>query len=245
MIFLFVPNDYQNTRQLNEVSKQQNEKISYLNMYKGKYLWIGLGVILLSGANFTAYSAFSNNATTYLRNSLGLSAAVAGGIYSLQGIGQLIGYNIWGFISDRFGRKKPLIGMALSAVFVFLFMRLGAGNITQLKLVSVFLGFAVGFPVPGAPIIRSCSRRNSAPCPPESHLTGEESYPPLPFLQLQAWDPRLRGCRGSSWYPWQYLWQARSYGCSCRKLIRKTKKQQIMNNTQEVVRWDNIRKQKR
>lgn len=76
---------------------------------------------------------------------LGLSAAVAGGIYSLQGIGQLIGYNIWGFISDRFGRKKPLIGMALSAVFVFLFMRLGAGNITQLKLVSVFLGFAVGF----------------------------------------------------------------------------------------------------
>ena len=145
MIFLFVPNDYQNTRQLNEVSKQQNEKISYLNMYKGKYLWIGLGVILLSGANFTAYSAFSNNATTYLRNSLGLSAAVAGGIYSLQGIGQLIGYNIWGFISDRFGRKKPLIGMALSAVFVFLFMRLGAGNITQLKLVSVFLGFAVGF----------------------------------------------------------------------------------------------------
>ena len=43
MIFLFVPNDYQNTRQLNEVSKQQNEKISYLNMYKGKYLWIGLG----------------------------------------------------------------------------------------------------------------------------------------------------------------------------------------------------------
>ena len=110
-----------------------------------KLLWIGLGVILLSGANFTAYSAFSNNATTYLRNSLGLSAAVAGGIYSLQGIGQLIGYNIWGFISDRFGRKKPLIGMALSAVFVFLFMRLGAGNITQLKLVSVFLGFAVGF----------------------------------------------------------------------------------------------------
>lgn len=106
MIFLFVPNDYQNTRQLNEVSKQQNEKISYLNMYKGKYLWIGLGVILLSGANFTAYSAFSNNATTYLRNSLGLSAAVAGGIYSLQGIGQLIGYNIWGFISDRFGRKN-------------------------------------------------------------------------------------------------------------------------------------------
>ncbi len=246
MIFLFVPNDYQNTRQLNEVSKQQNEKISYLNMYKGKYLWIGLGVILLSGANFTAYSAFSNNATTYLAELLGLSAAVAGGIYSLQGIGQLIGYNIWGFISDRFGRKKPLIGMALSAVFVFLFMRLGAGNITQLKLVSVFLGFAVGFSGAWGAYYTELFPQKFSACPPESHLTGEESYPPLPFLQLQAWAPRLRGCRGSSWYPWQYLWQARSYGCSCRKLIRKTKKQQIMNmHEQEVVRWDNIRKQKR
>lgn len=145
MIVLFVPNDYQNTKKLNESSRTKNEKISYLNMYKGKYLWIGMGVILLSGANFTAYSAFSNNATTYLRNSLGLSAAVAGSIYSLQGIGQLVGYNIWGFISDRFGRKKPLIGMALSAVFVFLFMQLGADDITKLTVVSVFLGFAVGF----------------------------------------------------------------------------------------------------
>lgn len=145
MIFFFVPNDYENTKRLNAASKEQGEKISYLSMYKGKYLWIGLGVILLSGANFTAYSAFSNNATTYLRNSLGLSAAIAGSIYSLQGIGQLVGYNIWGFVSDKFGRKKPLIGMALSAVFVLLFMKLGADSLTQFKIVSIMLGFAVGF----------------------------------------------------------------------------------------------------
>ena len=73
MIFLFVPNDYQNTRQLNEVSKQQNEKISYLNMYKGKYLWIGLGVILLSGANLRPTRHFPTMPLHILGNSLGLT----------------------------------------------------------------------------------------------------------------------------------------------------------------------------
>lgn len=99
--------------------KESGEKISYLSMYKGKYLWIGLGTILLSGANFTAYSAFSNNATTYLVTGIGMTAATAGAIYSMQGTGQLVGYIIWGLISDKFGRKVPAIGMALSAVAVF------------------------------------------------------------------------------------------------------------------------------
>ena len=118
---------------------------SYFSMFKGKYLWIGLGVILLSGANFTAYSAFANNATTYLRSSLGLSASVAGGIYSLQGIGQLVGYNIWGLISDKYGRKIPLIGMLLSGLFVFLYMKLGSNDVNQFKVISLLLGFSVGF----------------------------------------------------------------------------------------------------
>jgi MFS family permease len=145
MIFFFVPNDYEMTKRLNAESKEKGERINYLTMYKGKYLWIGIGAILLSGANFTAYSSFSNNATTYLRNNLGLTAAVAGAIYSLQGIGQLVGYNVWGFISDKFGRKKPLIGMALCALFVFLYLRTGASGVTQFKLLSLALGFCVGF----------------------------------------------------------------------------------------------------
>ena len=114
-------------------------------MYKGKYLWIGLGTILLSGANFTAYSAFSNNATTYLVTNIGMTAAIAGAIYSLQGIGQLVGYFVWGSIADKFGRKVPLIGMALSAVFVFIYTRLGGDNITGFYLMSVLIGFAVGY----------------------------------------------------------------------------------------------------
>ena len=145
MVYLFVPSDYELTKEFNSEAEKSGEKINYINMYKGKYLYIGIGVILLSGANFTAYSAFANNATTYLRNSVGFSAAVAGGIYSLQGIGQLIGYNIWGFISDKFGRKVPLVGMLLSAALVFVYMQLGDNDITKFRIVSLAIGFGVGF----------------------------------------------------------------------------------------------------
>ena len=145
MTFFFVPSDYEYAQKLRDKAQDEGEKINYLNMYKGKYLWIGIGVILLSGANFVAYSAFSNNATTYLTTILGMTAATAGSIYSLQGIGQLIGYNVWGYIADKFGRKVPLIGMAACAIFVFIYMNLGPSNVTQFKIVSLFLGLNIGF----------------------------------------------------------------------------------------------------
>ena len=145
LVNFFVPNDIKLTKKRNEEAKNQGEKINYLNMYKGKYLFIGIGVILLSGANFTAYSAFSNNAALYLKTVIGVSAATAGSIYSLQGIGQLIGYNMWGFIADKFGRKKPAIGMALCAVFIFIYMQLGPDNISTFKLVTFLLGLNIGF----------------------------------------------------------------------------------------------------
>lgn len=146
LVKFFVPDDKALTLKRQEESvKEKGEKISYLSMYKGKYLFIGVGVILLSGMNFTAYSAFSNNATTYLKTTLGMSAATAGAIYSLQGMGQLVGYNVWGFIADKFGRKVPAIGMLLCAVAVFIYTTLGSDSIATFKVVSLFLGFNIGF----------------------------------------------------------------------------------------------------
>lgn len=146
LVKIFVPDDKALTLKRQEESvKEKGEKISYLSMYKGKYLFIGIGVILLSGMNFTAYSAFSNNATTYLKTTLGMSAATAGAIYSLQGMGQLVGYNVWGFVADKFGRKVPAIGMILCAVAVFIYTQLGTGSVGAFKMVSLFLGFNIGF----------------------------------------------------------------------------------------------------
>ena len=145
LAFFLIPDDKELTKKRNEEASNKGEKISYLSMYKGKYFFIGIGVILLSGANFTAYSAFSNNATTYLTTVIGVSAATAGSIYSLQGIGQLIGYNVWGFIADKFGRKKPAIGMALCAVVIFFYMQLGPKDVNTFKIVTLVLGLCIGF----------------------------------------------------------------------------------------------------
>lgn len=148
LALFFVPNDSAMAKEQYQQGKQTGERINYLSMYKGKYLWIGLGAILLSGANFTAYSAFSNNATTYLVTGLGMSAAAAGAIYSLQGTGQLVGYLVWGFLSDRLGRKFPAIGMALSAVAVFIYTRLGGNDTVAFYAVSILIGFMVGYSGP-------------------------------------------------------------------------------------------------
>ena len=47
LAIIFVPDDTAYTKELLEKGKETGEKISYLGMYKGKYLWIGLGTILL------------------------------------------------------------------------------------------------------------------------------------------------------------------------------------------------------
>lgn len=145
LAMIFVPDDSEYTKEMLIKGKESGEKINYLSMYKGKYLWIGIGTIVLSGANFTAYSAFSNNATTYLVTSVGMTAAIAGSIFSLQGFGQLLGYFVWGAVADKFGRKVPFMGMAASAVFVFIYTKLGGDSVTAFYAISVLIGFAVGY----------------------------------------------------------------------------------------------------
>lgn len=145
LVFFLVPDDAEHMKKMREEAAKENTKINYLEMYRGKYLFIGIGVILLSGANFVSYSGYSNNATTYLTTVLGFSAATAGSIYSLQGIGQLIGYNFWGFIADKFGRKVPLIGMASVSVIIFFFSKLEGGSATPFYVLSFLLGISFGF----------------------------------------------------------------------------------------------------
>jgi len=146
LVFFLVPDDLKIIQEAKEKLKKENKpKVSYLSMYQGKYLWIGLGVILLSGINFSGYSAFSNNATTYLTTVLGMSSASAGAIYSLQGLGQLLGYNFWGFISDTFGRRMPFIGILLAALLIFIYINLPVGNNTLYMVLSFLLGLTFGF----------------------------------------------------------------------------------------------------
>lgn len=145
LTFFLVPDDSEYMKELREKGKKENIKINYLEMYKGKYLLIGIGVILLSGMNFIVYAGYSNNATNYLISTLGFSAPIAGSIYSIQGMGQLIGYNFWGYISDKFGRKYPVIGMMGVSVIIFIFSRLTGGDSKIFFILSFLLGISFGF----------------------------------------------------------------------------------------------------
>lgn len=145
MAYIFVPDDYEMSKELYEKSESEGEKIGYLSMYKGKYLGIGIKVILLSACNFTAYAAFANNSTAYLQYTVGMTAVTAGSIYAIQGLGQTFGYLFWGMIADKFGRKKPLIGMAIAGVSVFLFTKFTADQVLAFKMISVLIGFCIGF----------------------------------------------------------------------------------------------------
>ena len=146
--FFAVPDDAGNTKIIREEAARENIKISYLEMYKGKYFFIGLGAIVLSATNFISYGLYTNNATTYLTNTIGMTAVVAGSIYSAQGIGQFIGYNFWGFIGDKFGRRVPLIGMIFTGLSLFAFIalpRIAGSNLSMFYILSFSTGFFFGF----------------------------------------------------------------------------------------------------
>lgn len=145
LVYFLVPSDYEYIKNLVNSNLKNNEKINYFEMYKGKYLFIGIGAILLSGINFTVYSGYSNNITIYLTKNLTLSSTIAGTIYSLQGIGQLIGYNFWGFISDKFGRKKPIIGLTLVPIFILCITKFNITTAIYLYIFAFLLGVSFGF----------------------------------------------------------------------------------------------------
>ena len=145
LVFLLVPDDIHIIRGYLLEGKQNKEKITYRNMYKGKYLWIGIGTILLSGINFVAQESYTNNVTAYLTTELGISVAVAGAIYSVQGIGQFVGYLFWGSVADKYGQKIPLFVMAACSTLTFTFARLSPTSITSFYIVSILFGFGVGY----------------------------------------------------------------------------------------------------
>ena len=93
----------------------------------------------MTGLNFFAYQAFTGWATTYLREDRGIPDTVVGDVLGWQFIGAAIGGLVWGWISDRFGRRIAAWGFVVAAALipVYLFVPLPIG-LLQLT------GFAYG-----------------------------------------------------------------------------------------------------
>ena len=99
----------------------------------------------MTGLNFFAYQAFTGWATTYLKTERAVPDTVVGDVLGWQFIGAALGGLLWGWVSDRLGRRFAAWGFfaaaALIPVYLFVPMPVALLEIT---------GFAYG-------IVLSCS----------------------------------------------------------------------------------------
>ena len=76
----------------------------------------------MTGLNFFAYQAFTGWATTYLKADRGIADTVVGDVLGWQFIGAAVGGLIWGWISDRFGRRSAAAGFILAAAIIPIYL---------------------------------------------------------------------------------------------------------------------------
>lgn len=146
MILFTVPDDYQLTQERNAASAaNKGEKPSYRSMLQGKYLKIAIICILMSGMNFSGFSGFSQFVPIYLQEGVGMSAAGWGQLVAVQNIGQFVGFLFFGYIGDRFGRKKTMVGMLLCGLMIPAYMMLGLSSLTLFKIVAFLFGLGLGY----------------------------------------------------------------------------------------------------
>ena len=115
-------------------------KVKASHIFDKKYRKLTINCIVISGLNLSAYQFFAAYLTTYLKTSGVVPLPIIGIIIMAQGIGSLIGGLFWGVIADKFGRKYPLIGFILAAVFVLLFFIVP-------PTITIFVVGAYGFTV--------------------------------------------------------------------------------------------------
>lgn len=76
----------------------------------------------MTGLNFFAYQAFTGWATTYLKDVRKIPDSVVGDVVGWQFLGAALGGLVWGFISDRFGRRVAASGFVAAAAIIPLYL---------------------------------------------------------------------------------------------------------------------------
>jgi MFS family permease len=83
----------------------------------------------MTGLNFFAYQAFTGWASTYLKEDRMIPDTVVGDVLGWQFIGAAVGGLIWGYVSDRLGRRAAAWGFVAAAALipVYLFVEMPVG----------------------------------------------------------------------------------------------------------------------
>ena len=82
----------------------------------------------MTGLNFFAYQAFTGWATTYLKTVRNIPDTIVGDVLGWQFVGAAIGGLIWGWISDRLGRRTAAWGFIFAAAIIPVYLFVDFGN---------------------------------------------------------------------------------------------------------------------
>ncbi|KQU49812.1 hypothetical protein ASG67_12045 [Sphingomonas sp. Leaf339] len=93
----------------------------------------------MTGLNFFGYQAYSGWLTTYLTDTRGLSAAVAGDLVAWQFAGNIAGGFVWGWAADRYGRRFNAIGFLIAAAAILVYLAMPT-NMLLFRLVGLVYG---------------------------------------------------------------------------------------------------------
>ena len=93
----------------------------------------------MTGLNFFGYQAYSGWLTTYLTETRGLSASVAGELVAWQFAGNIAGGFVWGWAADRFGRRFNAIGFLVAAAAILVYLTMPT-SLLLFRLVGLVYG---------------------------------------------------------------------------------------------------------
>lgn len=95
---------------------------SWRDMLTGRLKWLTIGCVLLAGLDFNAYQFFVSLVPLYMRTVQQATPQAVGGIVAIISTGALTGAFLWATLSDRLGRRFPLVGYLLAAAAVLAFL---------------------------------------------------------------------------------------------------------------------------
>lgn len=134
--FLVIPNDrhFIPMDGTSDSEAMAKSKLPITELFKPGVAKQTILLATMTGLNFFAYQAFTGWASTYLKEDRAIPDTVVGDVLGWQFIGAAIGGLAWGFISDRFGRRKAAWGFVAAAaiipVYLFVPMPIGLLELT-------------------------------------------------------------------------------------------------------------------
>jgi MFS family permease len=128
----------------------QKSGVSYRSLFKGKLGRLTLALTLMQAGTMFAWWGFNTWIPAYLtlpvdQGGVGLTAGTMARFLVVMQVGMFLGYVSYGFISDRFGRKKTYVGYLITAACLLPLYGVIENTTLLLLIGPVIAFFATGY----------------------------------------------------------------------------------------------------